>query len=314
MSKVIRIGTRGSALAMKQTEMIMGLMKQQQPGVNFEVVEIVTHGDRFRDKAITEMGEQVDKGIFNTALEEAVLEDRVDLATCSFKDVESDLPPGLVAVSVGERERVNDVLVSRHEGGLNGLPRGAVLATSSPRRTSQLKAFREDLSFVPLRGNVTTRVEKESLNYDGVVLAAAGLLRLGLQDHIREFVDESVLLPAPAQGAMGCQYLESRPEIAGLVGAIQHADTELCVKAEKSVLVALSGGCFAPIGVLARVVEGRFVLRCKVVSLDAARQVDYQAQGQPDEAESVIAEVVEGVRQQGGAEIIADTREALRLG
>lgn len=312
MNQTIRVGTRGSALALKQTEMIIAMMQSIFPDKQFEIVEIVTHGDRFQNKPITEMGDHVDRGIFNTALEEAVLDNRVDLATCSFKDVESDLPAGLTAVSVGPRERVHDVLVSRHRTGLAGLPNGATLATSSPRRTSQLLAFRPDLRFKPLRGNVPTRVEKESLNYDGVVLAAAGLLRLGLNAHISEFLDESIVLPAPAQGAMGCQYLTHREDIATVVAAIQHQETELCVRAEKALLVELSGGCFAPIGVLGQVQNGQLTLNCRVVSMNADKKVEDSVAGPVNSAEALVAELATSVRKAGGAEIIEETRQALQ--
>ena len=314
MTREIRVGTRGSALAMKQTETIMARIQARHPQVRFRVVEIVTHGDRFRDKPIAEMGEAVDRGIFNTALEEAILGDTVDFATCSFKDVETDLPPGLVAVSVLEREDVRDVLVSRHGTALGDLPQGAVLATSSPRRMSQLKAFRSDFVFQPLRGNVTTRVEREAARFDGVILAAAGLLRLGLEGHVTQFVPESVLLPAPAQAALGCEYLAERGDIAELIASIQHEETERCVRLEKALLVRLSGGCFAPIGVLAREEAGQVLLRCRIVSLDASRSVEEEIRGAVGQGAELIEQLAGRIAEKGGLEIVRETREALQAG
>lgn len=311
--RVLRVGTRGSALALRQTEMICAAMTQRLPHLRFEIVKIVTHGDRFQQKPIVEMGAEVEKGIFNTALEDAVLDGRVDFSTCSFKDVQSELRPGLQAVSVGPREDHRDVLVSRHRLPLARLPQGAVLATSSPRRVSQLKAFRPDFRFVALRGNVTTRVESEAARHDGVILAAAGLIRLGLEDHIQETLDEAVLLPAPAQGAMGCEFLAGNALAAEAVAAIQHPATQLCVSLEKALLMRLSGGCFAPIGVLARVEHGALRLRCRIASLDGTRVAAAEKTAPPADADKLLERVLEDVSGQGGLEIVREVRDALLL-
>ena len=309
--RMLRVGTRGSALAMRQTEMICAAMTGRLPHLRFEIVKIVTHGDRFQQKPIAEMGAEVEKGIFNTALEDAVLEGRVDFSTCSFKDVQSELRPGLQAVPVCPREDHRDVLVSRHRVPLAGLPEGAVLATSSPRRVSQLKAFRPDFRFVPLRGNVTTRVETEAARHDGVILAAAGLIRLGLEAHIRETIGETVLLPAPAQGAMGCEFLAGNAQAAEAVAAIQHPDTQLCVSLEKALLVRLSGGCFAPIGALAQVEHGALRLRCRIASLDGTRVAAAEETGAPEAADALLERVLENLSRQGALEIVREARDAL---
>ncbi|MDH4247670.1 MAG: hydroxymethylbilane synthase [Deltaproteobacteria bacterium] len=314
MTREYRVGTRASALAMRQTETIMARIQSAFPETRFRVVEIVTHGDRFQDRPIAQMGEAVDRGIFNTALEAAVLSGEVDFATCSFKDVETDLPQGLRAISVLEREDVRDVLVSRHGVDLAGLPKDSVLATSSPRRMSQLRAFRPDFRFQPLRGNVPTRVERESARFDGVVLAAAGLLRLGLQGHIAQWIPDTVLLPAPAQAALGCEFLSGREDVARLIQGIQHPETERCVRLEKAMLVRLSGGCFAPIGVLAREERGRVRLRVRIVSLDASRRVEEEASGAAEDGAALIEILTERIAAQGGLEIVKETREALQAG
>ena len=296
---------------MRQTHTIIGWIAAQHPGLEFEIVEITTHGDRFQHTPITEMGANVERGIFNTALEDAVLEGHADMATCSFKDVESDLPAGLSAVSVGRREDPRDVLVTRHGKGLGELPSGAVLATSSPRRTSQLRAFRADLQFRPLRGNITTRVEKSVREFDGVILAAAGLLRLELQHHIQQYIDTAVLLPAAAQAALGCEYLAAREDMAQVVAGIQDADTERCVRAEKALMIGLSGGCYAPIGVLATLHQGRFEMTCRVVSQDAAQCVQEQETGTADESAQVVQALVQRLTARGAREIIDRTRADL---
>jgi hydroxymethylbilane synthase len=292
--------------------MICAAMTERMPHLRFEIVKIVTHGDRFGQKPIVEMGEEVEKGIFNTALEDAVLDGRVDFSTCSFKDVQSELRPNLTAVSVCSREDHRDVLVTRHHLPLAELPEGAVLATSSPRRTSQLKAFRPDFAFAPLRGNITTRVGSAAEQYDGVIVAAAGLIRMGLEDRISEWIGEELLLPAAAQAAMGCEYHSGREDIAGLIASIQDAATELCVRAEKKLLVTLSGGCFAPIGVLARVEQGTLHMRCRVVSLDGKRRVEDRIEGDASAAETLVSELAEKLADRGAREIIQTTRAALQ--
>ena len=207
MGRTLRIGTRGSALALAQTEMIVQWLRLVEPETNFEIIEIVTHGDRHADTPITAMGDKVERGIFNSGLEDAILRGRVDLATCSFKDVESAMPAGLVAVSVGPRADTRDVLISRHDCGLRQLPPHACVATSSPRRISQLRMVRPDLRFHPLRGNIPTRLERAATEFDGIVIAAAGLIRLDMREHITEWIRHELLLPAAAQGALGCEFL-----------------------------------------------------------------------------------------------------------
>ncbi len=312
--KTFRVGTRGSDLAMAQTRQIISWLKAREPESNFEIVPLVTHGDRFQATPIVEMGAHVDAGIFNSALEEAVLAREVDFATCSFKDVESGLPAKLRAVTVGRREDARDVLVSRHNLTLSKLPAGAQLATSSPRRTSQLAYFRKDLVFHPLRGNITTRVERDVARFDGVILAAAGLVRLGLHERITEWIDESVLLPAPAQGALGCEFLAEREDLAALIASIQDTETDLSVLAEKAVLVGLSGGCYAPIGVLARIAAGEMKLQCRVVSLDGQDKVEDSVRGPAESWRALAEALVSRMEERGGARIVRESRQAMQSG
>jgi hydroxymethylbilane synthase len=312
MSTTYRVGTRGSALALQQTHEIIRMLQRKDPALQFEIEEIATHGDRFQDTRITDMHAHIDRGIFNSGLEEAIQQGEVDFATCSFKDVESDLPDGIEAVSVGRREDPRDVLVSRHGKPLSALPAGAVLATSSPRRASQLKLFRSDFRFAPLRGNITTRVGQSAEAYDGVIVAAAGLIRLGLQDRISEWIDGEVLLPAAAQAAMGCEYDPARGDVAALIASIQDSDTERCVRAEKKLLVTLSGGCFAPIGVLAQCKGSEIHIRCRIVSLDGGQLVEEEIVGAPEDADGLVAQLAEALSARGGREIIQQTRAELQ--
>jgi hydroxymethylbilane synthase len=312
MTAKLRVGTRGSDLALLQTRQIISAIRERHPEVDFEIVEITTHGDRFQQTPIARMEEHIDRGIFNTGLEQAILNGEVDLATCSFKDVESELPAGLCAVSVGRREDARDVLVTRHDVPLKDLPEGAQLATSSPRRTSQLRAFRPDLRFAPLRGNIPTRVGPAAENFDGVIVAAAALIRMGMEEKIADWIDTGILLPAAAQAARGCQYHAERADVAELVGSIQDEATELCVRAEKRLLITLSGGCFAPIGVLARTAEGRFTIECRIVSLDGREKAEDRVEGTTGEAEALVAELAARLTTQGGREIISKTRAELQ--
>ncbi|HUJ74598.1 MAG TPA: hydroxymethylbilane synthase, partial [bacterium] len=311
VATILRVGTRASALALRQTHAILHMLRARQPHLQAEIVEISTHGDRFQNTPITHMGNELERGIFNSALEQALLEERVDVATCSFKDVESSLPPGVVAVSVGPREDPRDVLISRHGLPLERLPRDAVLATSSPRRVSQLAAFRADLRFEPLRGNVNTRVLKDPERFDGVVLAAAGVRRLDLAAHITQVIPEQVLLPAPAQGALGCQYLAQRQDVAALVGSIQDQETETCVRLEKALLVRMSGGCFAPVGVLAQMQEGRLVVRCRIAALNGRVVLEDQEQGAPANGPAMVDVLARRLLERGAGQLIEASRQAM---
>ena len=307
----LKVGTRGSALAMRQTEMILGRLKTLHPEIEFEIVEITTHGDRFGETPITEMGEHIDKGIFNSGLEEAMLEKRVDFVTCSFKDVESELPGGIVAIPVFEREDPRDVLLTRHGVSLADLPSNAVLATSSPRRSSQLRAFRDDFQFHPLRGNLTTRASKAVETFDGVIVAAAGMVRMGFKDRITEWISPEILLPAAAQAAMGCEYLEEREDVAKILAPLRHEETEICVMAEKKLLVTMSGGCFAPIGTLATIEGDTLRLQSRIVSLDGKQKAEGEASGARSNTEGVIATLASQLSDQGGKEIIVETRNQM---
>jgi hydroxymethylbilane synthase len=219
----------------------------------------------------------------------------------------------LAAVSAGVREDPHDVLVSRHGLPLGELPHGAVLATSSPRRVSQLAAFRSDFRFEPLRGNVTTRANSDRERYDGVILAAAGLRRLDLGARITQVIPEDILLPAPAQGALGCEFAQERSDVARLVAAIQDPDTEQCVRLEKALLVRLSGGCFAPVGILATMREDRRVdIRCRIASLDGARKVEDRIVGPRARGPELLAELADRVIAAGGRDLVDEARKVLQ--
>jgi hydroxymethylbilane synthase len=242
----LTIGSRGSALALRQSRMVAALLEAAHPGLACHIEIIKTTGDIMREASLTAIA---GKGVFTKEIEEALLDGRADLAVHSLKDLPTTLPPGLALAAITEREDPRDALVARAGvSGLADLPPNATIGTSSPRRRVQLGAWRRDLRIVDLRGNVDTRLRKiETENLDGVVLACAGLNRLGLGDRVTEAIDTSVLLPAVGQGALGLEARSGDEVVAALVAPLGHPQTAAACRAERAFLAALGGGCAVPI-------------------------------------------------------------------
>ena len=242
----IAIGTRTSRLARWQAQRIAALLEAANPDVACRTVEFTTSGDRTLDRPIPEVG---GKGVFTAELEQALREHTIDVAVHSLKDLPVEDAPGLVLGAVCAREDARDVLVSANPVTLEALPQGARVGTSSNRRTAQLLAARPDLRMAPIRGNVDTRVEKAKAGeYDVVVLAAAGLKRLGLESAIGQHLPLDVMLPAPGQGALAVQCREDDATILALVGQVDDPACRGATQTERAFLAALGGGCSAPIG------------------------------------------------------------------
>lgn len=243
------IGARASALARWQTDWVMARLREAWPGLEIQMRCFTTTGDRLLDRPLPEIG---GKGLFTEELEVALRQGRIDIAVHSLKDLPIDDAPGLMLGAISEREDARDVLISREGWTLSSLPQGARVGTSSLRRSAQLLAVRPDLTLLPLRGNVDTRVRK-ALNgdYDAVVLAAAGVLRLGLGAHISEYLSFDVMLPAPGQGALAVQCRAEDGATLELIRVIDHAPTRAAVTAERAFLQALGGGCSAPVAAFA---------------------------------------------------------------
>ena len=240
----LRIGTRGSPLARIQAEEVVRALKAHHLGTSFPVVVVRTGGDTARDASLEELG----RGIFTKELEEALLRGQVDLAVHSLKDLPARLPSGLTLAAVPPRLDARDVVVSRDGKGLSKLSSGARVGTSSPRRAALVKALRRDLEAVPIRGNVDTRVRKVLTGqYDAAILAAAGLLRLGLLQHIAEYLDPSLFVPEPGQGALGIEGREEDREALEVARAIDHPPTRAAVTAERAFLEVMGGGCKVPL-------------------------------------------------------------------
>lgn len=252
----MRLATRASALALAQTELARTALQAVHPDLRVDLLEVRTEGDLLQDVSL----ESVEgRGFFTDALERALLAGSADLAVHSLKDLPVEIPPGLAVAAVLEREDPRDVLVSPH-GGLSDLPPSARVGTDSSRRRSQLALLRPDLDFRPVRGNVPTRLRKlDAGEYDALVLAAAGLRRLGLLERLGHPLDPAECLPAPGQGAIALE--AAGGEWADLAGPASHRPTQAAVEAERACLRALGGGCQAPVGALAELVGGELRLQ-----------------------------------------------------
>jgi hydroxymethylbilane synthase len=255
----IILGTRGSDLALAQTRIVAGLLQAAHPALTVETRIIKTTGDQRLDVRLSAPG-PLEKGLFTKELEEALFDRSIDAAVHSLKDLPTELPAGLEVGAILERADPSDVLISKHDGGLAGLPRGAQVATSSPRRKAQLEHLRADLRVVEIRGNVPTRLRKlaEDPALGGLLLAKAGLDRLGhgiVPEGLRVSVIADIL-PAPGQGAIAIECRKDDSGVAGVLSAIHHEDTARCVGAERELLRSLGGGCSLPLGALATIEDG----------------------------------------------------------
>jgi hydroxymethylbilane synthase len=283
VTRVLRVGTRASALARTQTGLVVDAL--QAPA---EIVPIVTEGDRSA-AALTQLG---GTGVFVSALRSALLADEIDVAVHSYKDLPTEPAEGIVIAAVPAREDPRDALVARDGLTLGELPAGSRVGTGSPRRAAQLRALGLGLEIVPLRGNVDTRVGKvTSGELDAVVLAYAGLRRLGRQGEVTEVLDPIQVLPAPAQGALAIECRASDAAAIEVLAALDSADARAAVTAERALLAALEAGCSAPVGALADVVEGdaglEVFLRGSVTAVDGSRAVRLSATGATTDAEEV---------------------------
>jgi hydroxymethylbilane synthase len=269
----VRIGTRGSALARWQADHVAGLLRATYPGLRVEIVVLTTHGDRVLDTPLPLIG---GKGVFTAELEDALRGSQIDLAVHSLKDLPTDEPEGIVVGATPPRASVEDALVSSSGCTLDTLPEGAAVGTSSRRRAAQLIHARPDVRCVDLRGNVDTRLRK-ALDpdgpYDAVLLARAGLERLGRADAISQTLPLDVMLPAPGQGALAIQCRDEEPWLA-LLRPLDHAATRVAVTAERAFLAGLGGGCSVPVAAYGSINHRSLILMGRVTSLDGSQQID----------------------------------------
>lgn len=310
MKRRITIGSRGSELALWQTGFVKTELEKRVSGVEFEVRVIKTTGDQILDKAISKI---VDKGLFSTEIENAILSGEIDIAVHSLKDLPTVQPAGLRIGAVITREMPNEVLISKEYSSLDDLPVGARVATGSLRRRSQLLRYRPDLNPVEIRGNVPTRVEKlYNSNLDALILAFAGIHRLGLDRHIKQIIPTEIILPAVGQAAIAVEIREDDKEIAEIVSAINDAATEACVTAERAFLRSLDGGCQVPIGALV-VLDGENIgLEGFVGNLDGTKVIGGSLRGGWKEAEALGKALADIFKAKGAEGILSEAREESR--
>ncbi len=284
----------------------MDRLRAVAPDLELEWRGVKTTGDRFQDVPFTALGE---RGVFVKELQRALLAGEVDIAVHSLKDLPSTLPAGLVLGAVPEREDPRDVLVSRHGLGLSDLPAGARLGTSSVRRAAFLRAFRPDFVVVPLRGNVDTRLRKAlTEDYDGVVLAAAGLGRLGLAGQVTEYIPPEIMPPAPGQGALAVEARADAAEILELLRLIDDPEARLATAAERAFMRVLEGGCAVAVGAYGQVAAGRLVLLGAVAAPDGSRLFRDEISGELTAAEELGVELARRLLKVGAGEVLAGAR------
>jgi hydroxymethylbilane synthase len=303
----LRIGTRGSALALWQTERVRAELGER--GQATERIEIRTTGDVVVDRPLSRIGTMA---LFTKQLDDALLEHRIDLAVHSLKDLPTVLPWGIAIAAVSVREDPRDALVGRSRMSFAALPPGATVATSSLRRRAQLLRARPDLEIVDVRGNVDTRLAKlESSGWAAIVLASAGLVRLGLDHRIGERLDPELMLPAPGQGALAVTVRADDGRTARVVRAAIHDErTAICVAAERAFLRRLEGGCQVPVAALATIEGDHLRLRGRIASLDGRLTAEGEDAGTAEEgaADALGRLLADTVHARGGAEILAEVR------
>ena len=301
--RTLRIATRKSALALWQAEYVKAKLEGLHPGLTVELVTMVSRGDKLLDAPLAKIG---GKGLFVKELEHALLEDRADIAVHSMKDVPMSFPDGLGLEVICEREDPRDAFVSNTYASLDELPKGAVVGTSSLRRQCQLLEHRPDLTINFLRGNVNTRLAKlDEGQYDAIILAAAGLIRLKFQDRISQFLETDISLPAGGQGAVGIECRTGDQDIINLIKPLHHEATARCVLAERAMNKALNGGCQVPIASYAVLKDGQLHLRGLVGQPDASTILRTEQAFATDQYEQAGIQAAEHLLKQGAGEILA---------
>ena len=307
MNRVV-IGTRGSDLALWQAEFVRKSLEAEFPEIEFEVKIIRTTGDEVLDVSLSKIG---DKGLFTRQIEAELLNGGIDLAVHSLKDLQTEQPAGLVIGAMCKREKPNDVLISRDGKTLDDLPQGAKVATGSLRRRSQLLAYRPDLQISHIRGNLNTRFRKfDESDLDAMILAYAGVERLGMGERISQLIPTDVLIPAVGQGSVAVEIRENDKDVAAIVSRLDDVETRACVTAERALLRKLEGGCQVPIGGYATVEDETLTLDGIVGSLDGKRIFRETRSGQASEPAQLGEYVAQALLDQGADSVLSETRAA----
>jgi len=302
LRELIRVGTRGSKLALAQTNWVIEQIKGHYPHLRVETVIIKTKGDKILDVPLAKVG---GKGLFVKEIEEALLREEIDLAVHSMKDVPTELPEGLEIAIIPERESPFDVLISRENISFEDLPPGARVGTSSLRRTAQLRAKRPDLRIENLRGNLDTRLRKLSEGlYEAIIVAEAGLLRLGLGDIPRERFSTEVMLPAIGQGALAIEIRKADTELREGLSFLHHEETAVAVAAERAFLERLGGGCQVPLAAYARLNQRNLVVEALIADPSGEPLLRDQLEGPPSQAAEMGRRLAEELLSRGGQKIL----------
>ena len=301
MDRKLHIGTRGSKLALWQAHWVQAELLKAHPTLSVKIIVIKTKGDKILDVPLAKVG---GKGLFVKEIEDALLEDKIDLAVHSMKDMPAELPGGLIIGAIPQRENPQDVLVSK-SGCLAELPEGALIGTSSLRRAAQILFARPDMCIDSLRGNLDTRLRKlDTGDMDAIVLAAAGIRRLGLKHRITEYLDSSVMLPAAGQGALCIEIRAGDEETGALVGEMNHADTRTVVLGERAFLHRLGGSCQVPIAAHGRIEDDHFKLSGLVAEPDGSQIYRAEHKGSRDLSGNIGILLAEKLIAQGAMVII----------
>ena len=303
LSRTTRVGSRSSPLALAQTEEILSLLRERFVDVQFEVVQLSTRGDRNADAVLTSLG----RGAFVKDIELALLDGEIDFAVHSAKDVGPDIPEGLRILAVGPRQDARDVLVSKSGLSLMSLPAGTRLGTGSPRRKAQIKALRPDVEVLPIRGNVGTRLEKaRGSDYDGVVIAAAGLARLGRLSEATEFLDVEQVTPDVGQGTLVAEFRQDDGEVGMMLSSVVVDETAGAFRAERAFLDTIGGGCTAPVAAYGEIDGQRMRMYAMAATLDGTRIFRTQIEGDVGEAEELGRRAATSLLESGASEIVRD--------
>lgn len=306
----LRLGTRGSKLALWQAAHVSRALQEAVPGIEVEIIVIKTKGDKILDVALSRIG---DKGLFTKEIEQALLDKEIDLAVHSMKDVPSELAAGLCLGAVTTRENPQDVLLSHRRLSFDQLPEKAVIGTSSLRRIAQVRARRPDIVVVDVRGNVDTRIRKmQQEGMEGIVLAYAGVKRLGYEDWISDYLPCEWMLPAVGQGALAIEVREQDAATRQLVSLINDRTTFQATRAERAFLRELEGGCQVPVAALARVEEDRLTLKGLVSSLDGSTVFKADCSCHPEQAEQAGKDLAQRLITQGAARILEEIKQSGR--
>ena len=306
MSDKLTIGSRGSKLALWQAHWAKDRLCEHFPKLQVDIQVIRTQGDRLAEVPLSQMG---GKEVWTKEIEQALLDRQIDLAVHSLKDLPTMLPNGLMLGAVSQREDVRDALVSLEEDNFENLRPNARVATSSLRRQAQLLKARPDLKIESIRGNVDTRLRKlEEEPFDAIILASAGLIRLGFGDRITEFLDPMMCVPAPGQAALGIEVRQNDARVSAYIAVLNDADAFQDVNAEREMLRSLEGGCRVPIGAWARLESGRFVLTGMVATTNGQRVIKETLEGNKNDPQALGREVANKLRALGAAEILADLK------